>query len=107
MVARLEHDMAFATLITSFGELHQTGLYIHLSESLPSTLYYHGGNCTWRLSGIITGHDLVVNAPYIQLENLDNGVEISCEVTGTLVLQAVISQYGKDIRLHVYLYISQ
>ena len=65
-----------------------------MSAGASSTLYYQGGDCTWRISGIIAGHELLIHSPHIELENVDTGVKIHCEVNGTVLLQANVIHHG-------------
>ena len=56
-----------------------------------------------KRSGLIPGHNFVVIAPLIELNNLKTGLEIFCEVNGTVLLQAVIIWHGKDRMLDFYI----
>ena len=68
------------------------GLLEHSVFEFPSSLHYRGGDCTWRISGLLGG--ITRTGPYLVLGALGAGVEITCEVNGIVLLQADIIDHG-------------
>ena len=80
--------------------LPQAGLTIHLlAQSIyrsTSSLHYRGGDCTWRVFGLLA-QEVTVTGPLIELVAVYTTVEIVCEVIGTVLLQTEIISHGNSV----------